>query len=158
MAFLELNGWDTGIRFSASHFIPGHPKCGRLHGHVYGVRVRIHGEIGENHMVMDFIDLKRWLRNIVEGLDHHVLIPASNPGIEIAEGEEITVRAAGKRYVFPKEDVVLLPVPMCSAEELARHLLNRCVKEIPFPSNVTRVELGVDEGRGQGGWASRDMG
>ncbi|MCK4717968.1 MAG: 6-carboxytetrahydropterin synthase, partial [Thermoplasmata archaeon] len=48
MAFLELNGWDTGITFSASHFIPGHKKCGRLHGHGYGVRVRGHGDIGEN--------------------------------------------------------------------------------------------------------------
>ncbi|MDG6221550.1 MAG: 6-carboxytetrahydropterin synthase, partial [Candidatus Thermoplasmatota archaeon] len=61
MAFLELNGWDVGITFSASHFIPGHAKCGRLHGHVYGIRMRVEGEIGEGHMIMDFIEIKRWL-------------------------------------------------------------------------------------------------
>ncbi|MDG6221341.1 MAG: 6-pyruvoyl tetrahydropterin synthase family protein, partial [Candidatus Thermoplasmatota archaeon] len=59
--------------------------------------------------------------------------------------------------VFPGEDVVLLPVPLCSAEEMAKYLLERCAKEIPFPKNITRVELGVDEGRGQGGWAVKTL-
>ena len=158
MAFVELNGWDTGMQFSASHFIPGHVKCGRLHGHVYGIRLRVHGSIGPDHMIMDFIVLKKWLRGIVERFDHRVLLPSENPDISISlVHEEAEVCAAGKRYIFPQDDIVLVPVTMCSAEKLAEHLLDLCINEIPFPPQVTMVELGVDEGRGQGGWSVRNM-
>ncbi|MGB9372190.1 MAG: 6-carboxytetrahydropterin synthase, partial [Halobacteriota archaeon] len=35
--WIELDGWQAKLRFSACHFIPDHPKCGRLHGHTYAM-------------------------------------------------------------------------------------------------------------------------
>ena len=59
---LEINGWDLGIKFSASHFIPTHKNCSRLHGHDYGIRFKIHGELNENMILMDFSEIKKNLR------------------------------------------------------------------------------------------------
>ncbi|MEA3295469.1 MAG: 6-carboxytetrahydropterin synthase [Euryarchaeota archaeon] len=32
------------LRFSACHFIPDHPKCGKLYDHTYAINVRIEGK------------------------------------------------------------------------------------------------------------------
>lgn len=88
-------------KFSAAHSIPGHQKCGRLHGHNFKVEVEIEGEIKENGMVMDFYDLKKELKNILEELDHRIL----NEVIEIPTSENIC------KYIFRKlEERDLNPV------------------------------------------------
>jgi len=43
-ARLELDGWETGLKFAAAHFLPGVERCNRIHGHNYAVSVRIEGE------------------------------------------------------------------------------------------------------------------
>jgi len=155
---LEIDGEYSGIKFSASHFIPGHVKCGRLHGHVYILRMVIHGEMNDSGMVMDFIDLKKLLRRVVEELDHKVLLPGRSPRVNIDAGEEVKVITDGKRYLFPREDVVILDISQTSAEELADLILQRVMGELSFPDNVTKVEIGVDEERGQTAWAYREVG
>ena len=40
-----------------AHFLPGHAKCGQLHGHTYKVDVAIEGDHSKG-MVVDFADLK----------------------------------------------------------------------------------------------------
>ena len=44
-----------------AHLLPGHPKCGRLHGHTYRVEVVVDGPASEG-MVLDFADLKGQVR------------------------------------------------------------------------------------------------
>ena len=58
---LEINGWASKIVFSATHIIPMHSKCGRLHGHDYAINTKIEGEIGPNGVIMDFISVKSWI-------------------------------------------------------------------------------------------------
>jgi 6-pyruvoyltetrahydropterin/6-carboxytetrahydropterin synthase len=52
-----------------AHFLPGHPKCGSLHGHTYKVEIAIQGE-ARNGMVVDFADLKQSLREVLGQYDH----------------------------------------------------------------------------------------
>jgi 6-pyruvoyltetrahydropterin/6-carboxytetrahydropterin synthase len=52
-----------------AHFLPGHPKCGRLHGHTYTIEVVVEGE-PSNGMVIDFADLKSAVREILARYDH----------------------------------------------------------------------------------------
>lgn len=60
--------------FEAAHKIPGHEKCGRIHGHSYRIRVICEGYIQENGMVIDFEDIKKVvIRNVVDKLDHRYL-------------------------------------------------------------------------------------
>ena len=53
---------------------------------------------------------------------------------------------------------MILDINQVTAEELARHLLERVVEDINFPANIRVVEIGVDESRGQGAWARREIG
>jgi 6-pyruvoyltetrahydropterin/6-carboxytetrahydropterin synthase len=153
---LEIDGRDAGIKFSACHFIPGHDKCGRLHGHAYIIRMVLHGEKGERAMVMDFVPLKKALRDIADELDHHILLPGNCPRIQMEVGEEVVVKAEGKRYVFPADDVIILDAEESSAEEIARVILEMVMQKVQFPKNVSSIEIGVDEELGQSAWVSRD--
>jgi 6-pyruvoyltetrahydropterin/6-carboxytetrahydropterin synthase len=155
---LEIDGEYAGIRFSACHFIAGHNKCGRLHGHTYVVSMKLHGEVGKDGMVMDFIPLKKELRSLADELDHRVLVPANSKRITVALGEEVFIKAEGKKYALPKEDVVLLPTEESSAEELCKYILDKVVELVDFPPNVKEIEVGVHEELGQSAWACRKMG
>jgi 6-pyruvoyltetrahydropterin/6-carboxytetrahydropterin synthase len=155
---LELNGWDLNLRFSASHFIPFHTKCSRLHGHDYGIIVRIYGTLNDKYMLMDFIEIKQALRELIEMLDHHVLIPKKSEfmDVEIIENKVI-VSFSGKEYVFPREDVVLLDLNVTTAESLAEYLLNLLIAKNIFGPNIEKVELGIEEGKGQGSFLSKNI-
>jgi 6-pyruvoyltetrahydropterin/6-carboxytetrahydropterin synthase len=52
-----------------AHVLPGHPKCGRLHGHTYRVEVVVEGEMKDG-MVLDFADLKNRIRSVLSRYDH----------------------------------------------------------------------------------------
>ena len=52
-----------------AHLLPGHPKCGRLHGHTYRVEVVVDGPASEG-MVLDFADLKGQVRSVLSRYDH----------------------------------------------------------------------------------------
>lgn len=64
--------------FSAAHRIEGHPKCGRLHGHNYKVRVTLSGYPSKNGMILDYGDLDKVVKPIIEALDHRYLVSDSN--------------------------------------------------------------------------------
>jgi 6-pyruvoyltetrahydropterin/6-carboxytetrahydropterin synthase len=53
----------------SAHFLPGHQKCGALHGHTYRVEVIIEGE-NRTGMILDFGDLKTVLRETLALYDH----------------------------------------------------------------------------------------
>jgi 6-pyruvoyltetrahydropterin/6-carboxytetrahydropterin synthase len=155
--WIELDGWQAQLRFSACHFIPNHPKCGRLHGHTYAMSVRIVGEQIDD-FVMDFEDLKERAREICEALDHKTLIASQDADIHIEETKtgDITVIVvkSGKRYSFPKEDVSILPVQSVSAEDLCAYLLNELCNKLDL-ATITEVSVRLDEGLGQGAGSVR---
>lgn len=151
--FLEIDGGYSGIRFSACHFIPRHEKCSRLHGHSYIVRLRLEGDIGEEGMIMDFVILKRKLKEMIDELDHRTLLPTRSEDVRLQMTDDsVEAVSCGKRYVFPREDVTLLDIPTTTAEEMCRMMALRMVAEVDFPSNVRSVSIGLDEERGQTAW------
>jgi 6-pyruvoyltetrahydropterin/6-carboxytetrahydropterin synthase len=114
---------ESKVKFSACHFLKEHPKCSRLHGHNYYVSVEVSDELDKNYFVVDFMELKKKLKAIVEPLDHYILIPTEADGIKIHhQGESIEVRTPTKRYVFPKTDVSLMPLPATTSELLAKYI------------------------------------
>jgi 6-pyruvoyltetrahydropterin/6-carboxytetrahydropterin synthase len=52
-----------------AHFLPGHSKCGSLHGHTYKIEITVEGE-ARNGMVVDFADLKQSARDVLNQYDH----------------------------------------------------------------------------------------
>lgn len=153
---LEIDGAHSGIRFSACHFIPCHEKCARLHGHSYIVRLRLEGDIGESGMLMDFVVLKRALREMADSYDHKTLLPKNSKTVKIVtKNGEVEVISEGKRYVFPEEDIKMLDVETTTAEEMTEMMLSSLISKVKFPKNVKTVAVGLDEERGQTAWSAR---
>ena len=141
--------------FSAAHFITyDGDVCEPLHGHNYHVAAEVQGPLDENHYVVDFIALRDALQELVDRLDHCMLLPTEHATIRvIEEGAEVTVTHGNRRWVFPRQDCVLLPVPNTTAEQLARHIGSQLLDALQqrTGSRPKHVSIAVDECDGQWG-------
>jgi 6-pyruvoyltetrahydropterin/6-carboxytetrahydropterin synthase len=133
---------DPRIGFASAHFIVEHDKCGKMHGHNYFLRVVIQGELDDKHMVVDYGVLKQQLRKLTKKLDHKVLVPIKARGLTIEQSEKtITITAGKKRWIIPKDDIILLPIPASTAEELAKYFHHKISSLWPdFTIKVTIEE------------------
>ncbi len=152
VTWIELDGWQAKLRFSACHFIPDHPTCGCLHGHTYAMSVRVIGE-QSGDFIIDFEELKRYVAEICEPLDHRILLASLDSDLQIKkidnEHLSVVVGKHAKRYVFPEEDVVLLPIHSASAEDLCSYLLDQLSSKVDA-DHITEIYVRLDEGLGQG--------
>jgi 6-pyruvoyltetrahydropterin/6-carboxytetrahydropterin synthase len=141
--------------FACGHFITYSETCETLHGHNYRARIELEGALDANSEVWDFVSLKRLMRRLVDELDHRMLLPTQNPAITLAErDDEIEARYEGRRYVFPRSDVVLLSIPNTTAEMLATYLLGRAKQELQQMGSgrLSALAVEVEESFGQSGW------
>ena len=121
---------ESKVKFSASHFLKEHFKCSRLHGHNYYVSVEVSGKLDDNYFVVDFMELNAKLKEIIEPMDHYVLIPTEAEDINLKKTQEsVEVTTPTKRYVFPLEDVCFLPLPATTSELLAKYIHDK-LKEL----------------------------
>jgi 6-pyruvoyltetrahydropterin/6-carboxytetrahydropterin synthase len=141
--------------FSAAHFITFQGDiCERLHGHNYRVEAEVHGPLDENAYVVDFIALRDSLAEIIGRLDHHMLLPMQHPLIQVREeGNEIVARFRERRWVFPMQDCVLLPVANTTAELLAKYIGSQLRARLDNQRHAAqwRLSVAVDENCGQWG-------
>jgi 6-pyruvoyltetrahydropterin/6-carboxytetrahydropterin synthase len=139
--------------FCAGHFITyDGDHCERLHGHNYRVAVEVDGDLDANSYVFDFIALKQHTKAITDTLDHHMLLPTESDLIRVEEkGHEVEVRYGERRWVFPREDCVLLPLANTTAELLGRYIGQRLLdvlrREKGYEPRALRIE--VEESFGQ---------
>jgi 6-pyruvoyl tetrahydropterin synthase/QueD family protein len=136
------------LRFSAAHFVTYGGKCERLHGHNYGVLVEIEGTLNEDKLVFDFTVLKQLTREICHRLNHRFLLPMHNPHLELNENPDSwEIRFGEKRYVFPRNDVVELPIDNSTAERLAEYIYSElCTGLAAYnTSNLHTIMVGVEE-------------
>lgn len=135
--------------FSAGHFITYNGDiCERLHGHNYRVTAEVHGPLDENQYVVDFIALRDSLKAIVDGLDHYMLLPTQHPLIRVVANEtEVEVAFRERRWVFPRGDCILLPVPNTTSELLARYIATRLSADLRKQTSaaVGKLRIEVDE-------------
>lgn len=148
--------------FSAGHFITydAGGACEPLHGHNYRTSATLWGDVTDDAYVYDFIALKDAMRELVDELDHAMLLPSDNPEFELERREgEVEVRYEDRRYVFPERDVVVLPVPNTTAEMLADHLLSRLAGRLRADGadGVREAEVEVEESFGQSARARRAL-
>lgn len=135
------------MNFSAAHFLMRHPKCERIHGHNYKVIIEIESnELNSQHMIVDFLDVRDLAREICQEMDHHILIPTKAEGIEIEEmGKEIEVIANKRRYVFPKDDALLLPIEATTVEKISEYIYKQ-LKQSSLKD--LKINVSVEEAEG----------
>lgn len=133
--------------FSAAHFLLSHEKCARLHGHNYKVRVEASSTLlSEDQMVVDFFTVRSAVRSVCEPLDHRVLIPTKAKELTFKEeGNEIRIFLSDRKYVFPRNDVALLPIEATTAEKIAEYLYHQLRRILP--TNV-HLRVSVEEAEG----------
>ena len=141
--------------FASAHFITfaGH-RCEGLHGHNYRARVTVEGALNqESWFVFDFVELKRIMKRLCDEIDHLVLLPTKSDRVGVKEdGETVLVSVDGKsRYVFPRKDCALLPIPNTTVEMLAQMLTERLHAELSAQGakGLTAIEMEVEENFGQ---------
>ena len=148
------------LTFSSAHFITYSGKCERLHGHNYGVLVEVEGELNENKVVFDFTILKRLAKEICQRLDHRFLLPLHNLDLElVASADCWQIRFRKRCYVFPRTDVVELPIENSTAELLAEYICHELCKALReyHISNLASITVGVEEAPTQMAYYQRTL-
>ena len=155
MSYRLIQG-NLSFKFAAAHFVLGDTGCERLHGHNYLVEVQIFGEQNtKKDLVIDFLELKPFVRKFVEELDHKILLPTNNPNLEIVQQKNelhVNFKPKNKHYIFPEVDVQQLPIRNTTVEEFARILAEKLKPLFTQHENINAIEVGVFEHKGQGCW------
>lgn len=151
MSHTTLHLFKQNFKFSSAHFlIFDETRAEKLHGHNYQVRVDLNvPDGGEKGYVVDFNTLKSFIKASVDEWDEHVLLPARHPDMKIKKnGPSLEVRFRDRFYVFPAEEVILLPVTNTSVEQLSRLLAEKFMAEFKR-HGVLGLRVRVEETRGQ---------
>lgn len=145
------------FKFSAAHFLIFEDgSAERLHGHNYRVFVEIEARLSQHGLVLDFKQVKPVVRELVDELDEHWLLPGEHAELRHAEREDgsIEVRYRERRYVAPREDVIVLPINNTSAENFATWIARELRRRLGARFGdlvVERLRVAVEETAGQRG-------
>jgi 6-pyruvoyl tetrahydropterin synthase/QueD family protein len=137
------------LGFSAAHFVTFDEHTAEpLHGHNYGVRVEVAGELNAESYVLDFIALKTITRELCKELDHLFLLPLQSRYLKITEHPTAwEMRFQDQHYLLPRASVVALPIDNATAERLAEYLAGRISERLHAlgANNLSTVTVGVEE-------------
>ena len=138
-------GGNGKFTFSAAHAGLHDGEFEPLHGHCFTVTLRLHGEPDETGVVCDFTKAKDVLAAVIAPLKRRTLMPVSPPGGCCAhDGNQVVITCGTKRYSLPASDVVLLPVPNTTTEQIAAWLLGELVPLLDAPG-LRRADLTLAE-------------
>ena len=140
------------LTFSAGHFISFEGGgCERLHGHTYRVAAEVFGPLNASQYVLDFAVVRDALKSIIAELDHRVLLPTQNTAIHVSsQAGQIEVTFAGRRWAFPEDDCLLLPIANTTTEALAQYVGERLAAAIKSACCIApdRMRIEISEGTG----------
>jgi 6-pyruvoyltetrahydropterin/6-carboxytetrahydropterin synthase len=145
------------LKFSAAHFlIFPDGSAERLHGHNYRVFVEVDARLSHFGLVLDFKEIKPVIRQLVDSLDEHWILPGEHPTLSIERLPEAVyeVRYQDRVYRAPVEDVIVLPINNTSAENFATWIGRELVKRLAerFADVYVRsLTVKVEETPGQRG-------
>lgn len=145
------------LKFSAAHFlIFPDGSAERLHGHNYRVYAAIEARLSRHGLVIDFQHVKPVIRELVDELDEHWIVPGEHEELRWEERADgiVEVRYRDRYYAAPRDDVLVLPINNTSAENLAAHAgreLLRRLRERFADLEVRDLRVAVEETPGQRG-------
>jgi len=150
------------FKFSATHFLIFNKQSAeRLHGHNYQVKVRIElpneNEFSGEGFHIDFSVFKKIIKAMCDEWDERVILPSKQEDMKLTEkGPSLEVRFRNRFYVFPKDEVVLLPTANTSVEEYSRLFAEKLLNELT-PYRIRKLSVSVEETRGQMGTCTVEL-
>jgi len=139
-------------KFSCAHMtvFPDGTKE-RLHGHNYTVALALDVDRIDLAAMIPFGDIKVALGELCAAWKERVLVAAHNPHLVVVRDErEFEMTLCGERYVFPRGDVLLLPIDNISVEALAAHIAELLRERLAAMAAVRSFEVTIEEHPGQG--------
>jgi 6-pyruvoyltetrahydropterin/6-carboxytetrahydropterin synthase len=148
------------LKFAAAHMATFAGAMEPLHGHNYAVTIEVAGTLTDDAWVIDFSTLKTMGKSICDELDHKFLLQRQSRVVEIDETESnYKLRFGGRGFVFPRSDVLALPIDNTTAERIAEYFIGRLRPELKARglTNVTSITVGVEEAPGQAAWVVESL-
>jgi len=141
-------------KFSCAHMtvFPDGTKE-RLHGHNYALSVAVDVARIDLPAMVPFDRIKAVLAELCAAWKERVLIAERNPFLTIRrdDADELELVLCGARYVFPRGDVLLLPIDNITVEGLAAHVASLLAPKLAALSpEISALEVTVCEHPGQG--------
>ena len=149
------------LKFAAAHMATFGGEMEPLHGHNYAVTIEVAGTLTDDAWVIDFSTLKSMGKALCDELDHKFLLQRDSRVLQIDEGmSNWKVRFLERGFVFPKSDVIALPIDNTTAERLAEWFAGRLHDGLRArgATNLTSLVVGVEEAPGQAGWCEMALG
>lgn len=142
------------FKFSSAHFlIFDESSAEMLHGHNYRVRIKMNFHKGVENVtgyLGDFHVFKKAIKEKLDQWDEHILLPAKHPDIKVAiKDKSLELRFRDRFYVFPKNEVILLPIYNTSVELLSGLLAKEFFEKFE-PMGLEKIHVFVEETLGQG--------
>lgn len=154
--YTEIRIRKEALKFAAAHmtvFPDGTKEA--LHGHQYQPTLTIQVKNASFKAMLPFSSLKDAMRKIAKLWDEKVLLATENPHYQKIRQtkDSLEFTLCKKRYVLPREEVVLLKIDNVTCEELARayyEFLSSELEEVFETANVISVSVYIEESPGQG--------
>ena len=117
--------WEMG------HRLPEHfGKCKNIHGHSYKMIVELEGDLNDSGMIMDYYDLKKIVKPVIEKLDHAFMVYEKDN--EIVKFLELV-----------KSKMIIVKF-QSTVENICRYILSEIIKQ-NLPSNVKKLKVRIFE-------------
>ncbi len=156
MVDTTLHLYKQNFKFSSAHFlIFDETHAEKLHGHNYMVSVEVKGppdsaNLDGKGFYIDFNVFKKAIKARLDLWDEMVLLPAKHSDMKIQKkNHSLEVHFRDRFYVFPENEVCLLPVTNTSVEQLSRLLAEEFFQNFKV-HQIREITVMVEETPGQG--------
>lgn len=120
--------WEMG------HRLPDHfGNCKNIHGHSYKMIVGFEGELNENDMIIDFYDVDKIIKPLVDKLDHAFIVNEKDKDVV-----DFLDKIKSKKMVVNFNSTV---------EKLCHFVLDE-IKKFDLPRNISSVSVRIYETNG----------
>jgi 6-pyruvoyltetrahydropterin/6-carboxytetrahydropterin synthase len=151
----EIRIKKDALKFASSHMtvFPDGTKES-LHGHHYQPTVTVQFKDASFKKMIAFSEIKKGMKKIAALWDEKVLIATDNPHFKISKQtkDSLEFSLCKKKYLLPRDEVVLMKVDNITCEQLAESYFKFLEMELELFSdqNITSVSVFIEESPGQG--------
>ena len=117
--------WEMG------HRLPEHfGNCKNIHGHSYKMIIEFEGELNESEMIIDFYDIDRIIKPLIEKLDHAFMVNTKDKDVI-----DFLDKIKSKKLVVDFNSTV---------ENICNFVLKE-IKKFELPENISSVAIRIYE-------------
>lgn len=155
-ATIELR--KDALKFSAGHLMLLSAEAREtLHGHDYQVGVALNTNPGHNGFAIDLRQYRETLQALCQQLDFRFLIPGTSPFVLINDADtHWAIQFKNQTFQLLKSDVMILPIPNITLEELSGWFLQRLTQDpVALKTiGILGIQVKVFNGRSESGSTS----